>query len=318
MLMRILRAPRRPTPTPTPAVGPVPSLVVSLSAHAALLVAVAGGGVAAGDRAATPTDRLASDGEQLHWVGLGRGEGAGVPRRAPRPGARPPLAYLVPGRSDAGTRGLRVANARGPGGRTPGGNGGSRDGEVRGSAEPRRPDVVGPRVRRARLGVVSLPAVPQVEVARLVAGVLAAAPDLARRVSRPEDFLPTPATPGSGLLQHVGAQAFAAVDAHATVLPIPLLGNPTPAYPAALARAGVGGRVVVEFLIDSTGVVDVASLRVVESTGALFADAVRRVLPRLHFLPGQLGAQAVGVTVRQPFLFVARGPAGGGPFAGMR
>lgn len=310
MLMRILRAPPRPA-TP-PAAGPVPGLVLSLSAHTALVVAVAGGGAAGARSAAAPGDHpAAADHEQLHWVGLGTGTGARAPRRAPRPGALPPIAYLVPGRAGAvaGARELRVAHARGPGDRTPGRDAGPRDDASRGTTGPRRSDAAEPRPvgpRPVRRIAAALPAVPQVELARLVAGVLAAAPDQARRVSRPEDFLPTPATPGSGLLHHVGAQAFAAVDPHATMLPIPLLGNPTPAYPAALARAGVGGRVVVEFLIDSTGAVDVASLRVVESTGALFADAVRRVLPRLHFLPGQLGAQAVGVTVRQPFLFTVR------------
>ena len=75
---------------------------------------------------------------------------------------------------------------------------------------------------------------------------------------------------------------------------------------AALARAGVGGRVVVEFRIDSTGVVDQESLRVVESGGPAFADAVRRVLPRLRFVPGLLNERPVAVTVRQPFLFVLR------------
>lgn len=304
MLMRILRAPRRPALGP--AAGPVPGLVLSLSAHAALLAAAAGGGVAAGTPAA-PGDRSTTAGEQLHWVGLGTNTGVGAPHRAPRPGARPPLAYVVPGRAGADWPAPRAANAGGSVGRTAGQGGGPGRRGLQGSAEPRRPDVADLGPRPVPLRAVALPAVPQVEVARLVAGVIAAAPDLARRVSRPEDFLPTPGT-AADLLRHVGAQALAPVpvDAHATVLPIPLLGNPTPTYPAGLARAGVGGRVVVEFRIDTTGVVDVASLRVVESTGALFADAVRRVLPRLHFLPGQLGAQAVQVTVRQPFLFTVR------------
>ena len=60
---------------------------------------------------------------------------------------------------------------------------------------------------------------------------------------------------------------------------------------------------VVEFRIDSTGVVDLASLHVVQSTDTLFTQAVRGVLPLLRFVPAQLHAHAVGLTVRQPFVF---------------
>ncbi len=145
---------------------------------------------------------------------------------------------------------------------------------------------------------------PEAEVARLVAGVLASVRDQARRVSRPEDFVPMP-TPGM-LLARAGALEAAELRASVGPLPIPFATNPAPEYPAALARAGVGGRVVVEFRVDSTGAVAAGSLRVLESGGPAFADAVRRVLPQLRFVPGQLGDRPVGVTVRQPFLFVMR------------
>ncbi|HZF68659.1 MAG TPA: TonB family protein, partial [Gemmatirosa sp.] len=96
-------------------------------------------------------------------------------------------------------------------------------------------------------------------------------------------------------------------DVHVHDLPNPLIGNPPPSYPAALEQARVGGQVVVEFRVDSTGVIDLGTLRVVQSTHVAFTQAVRNVLPRLRFLPAQLERQAVGVTVRQPFLFVVRG-----------
>ncbi|CAA9340125.1 MAG: hypothetical protein AVDCRST_MAG40-2363 [uncultured Gemmatimonadaceae bacterium] len=84
---------------------------------------------------------------------------------------------------------------------------------------------------------------------------------------------------------------------------MPLVSNPPPTYPTMLERARVGGRVVVEFRIDSTGAVELGSLQVVQSTNRLFTQAVRHVLPRLRFLPAHLGARAVAVTVRQPFEF---------------
>src|SRR5205823_5256807 len=54
------------------------------------------------------------------------------------------------------------------------------------------------------------------------------------------------------------------------------------------------------------GAVDLGTFAVLESTNALFVQAVRSVLPRLHFAPAQLGAHSIGVTVRQPFVFVIR------------
>lgn len=93
---------------------------------------------------------------------------------------------------------------------------------------------------------------------------------------------------------------------HPRDLPIPLVDNPLPAYPAALAQARVDGRVVVEFAVDSAGGVDLASLRVVQSTDARFTQAVRGVLPSLRFVPALRGERAVGVTVRQPFVFTMR------------
>jgi TonB family protein len=146
----------------------------------------------------------------------------------------------------------------------------------------------------------------------LVAGVLSAAPDLERSLSRPEDFTRLAPQDGDvGLDAPLGALALTAARASTVVdlLPVPLVNNPRPAYPLALERARVDGRVVVEFRIDSVGAVDPASLRIVTSTDARFTDAVRGVLPRLRFVPAQLREHAVGVTVRQPFVFrVGRRP----------
>jgi TonB family protein len=145
------------------------------------------------------------------------------------------------------------------------------------------------------------------DAALLVAGVLSAAPDLAQRVSRPEDFLPPP-EPSPRLGARSGARALAVLGTNVRVdeLPIPLVSNPPPAYPVTLERDGLDGRVVVEFTIDSTGAVDLGSLLVVQSTHTQFTQAVRRVLPRLRFMPAHYAARAIEVTVRQPFVFTVR------------
>jgi protein TonB len=293
-LLSLVPARRLPVPAaPIAALpsGTAPGLGFSVMAHAALVAAVVGGPRVAGGPPGAPAEAAPAARETLHWVGLDGGGPAGsAPRPAPRPGTRPPLAYYVPG--PAGGRGAE------PAGRGAGPAAG-------GPAAPAAPDAPRAAPARAALRRVAVPAIaiPEAEVAQLMAGVLAAVRDQARRASRPEDFLPS--APG-GVLTQAGALAPVALLGPQAPLPIPLASNPVPEYPAALARAGVGARVVVEFLIDSTGAVNAQSLRVVESGGPAFADAVRRVLPRLRFVPGLLGERPVGVTVRQPFVFVAR------------
>ncbi|HEY0776623.1 MAG TPA: energy transducer TonB [Gemmatirosa sp.] len=312
--MRIL-APQRPIPVP------YAGTFFSLTAHAALLAVAVGGSSVGRDHVPGEADGSAG-GEQLHWIGVGDGTGT-VRRSSGRPSARPPLAYVIPGHA-----GLRVSASVASG--APAGGAPSRGTRGHGQvpnerrdptrlaadpAEPllassvqthgeRRPPLA-PRMRNAAVQSVTL---PDPEATLLVAGVLAAGPDLARRVERPEEFVPRPTALLSDLLTSTAAAALALVrpDVRLHDLPIPLVDNPTPHYPSALANAHVGGRVVVEFRIDSTGVVDLGTLHVVESTNLLFTDAVRGVLPQLHFVPAQIGEHPVGVTVRQPFLFTFR------------
>lgn len=297
-------------PPPRPAPAPLSGTFLSLTAHAAILATAVGGG-GPGGPGATP-EPAAPAGERLHWVGVGEGPGA-PGARSRTPGLLPPVAYVVPGRG-----GLRVrvpsAGARDGGGggvRAPRAAGAPRAGESAARPEAER----APGERRTALAprtpLPALPdvAIPDAEATLLVAGVLAAAPDLARRATRPEDFAPQPASALlADLLVRTAVQASALFrpDGGRQDLPIPLEGNPVPAYPAELARARVDGRVVVEFRIDSTGTVDEGSLRVVTSTDGQFTDAVRRVLPRLRFMPAQPGGRPTGVRVLQPFLFTMR------------
>jgi protein TonB len=135
-------------------------------------------------------------------------------------------------------------------------------------------------------------------------GVASSAPDFARLASPPGDFergrLVEAARDVRSPVRPAGS-AYSVADVEEP--PVALVGNPRPAYPPALARARVDGRVVVQFQIDSTGAVDVHSLRVLESTHALFTDAVRAVVPLLRFLPAHIGHRAVRVFVQQPFAF---------------
>ena len=62
---------------------------------------------------------------------------------------------------------------------------------------------------------------------------------------------------------------------------------PQPRFPDGLRAQGVGGDVVVQFLVGTDGTVDPSSMKVVRSPHELFTAAVRNILPRLRFQPAR-------------------------------
>jgi periplasmic protein TonB len=82
-----------------------------------------------------------------------------------------------------------------------------------------------------------------------------------------------------------------------------MVSQPVPRYPAPLEAAGIEGRVALEFVIDTTGRVEPASLRVLESTHAAFETAAREALARAVFRPARLGAHPVRQLTRQAIRF---------------
>jgi TonB family protein len=76
-----------------------------------------------------------------------------------------------------------------------------------------------------------------------------------------------------------------------------------PAYPPKLLELKLEGATVVQFVVDSTGHVDVKSLVVLESTHPDFTQAVRDVLPRMKYQPARMGRRPVAQLVEQKFGF---------------
>lgn len=76
-----------------------------------------------------------------------------------------------------------------------------------------------------------------------------------------------------------------------------------PVYPEVLRAAGVGGRVVVRFVVDTMGLVEHESVVVREASHARFENAVRDVLPRMRFTPALLDGKPVRMLVEMPFEF---------------
>jgi TonB family protein len=81
-------------------------------------------------------------------------------------------------------------------------------------------------------------------------------------------------------------------------------------YPAVMRSAGIEGHVIIEFIVDSTGVVRPSSVRVIEASQPLFADAAIKVLRMAQFTPGraEFGTRsvAVNVKVRVPLTWTMR------------
>ena len=76
-----------------------------------------------------------------------------------------------------------------------------------------------------------------------------------------------------------------------------------PAYPDSLRREGVEGQVTAQFVVDTTGRVDVGSFVLLESTHGRFTESVRQALPGMYFRPALLNGQKIRQLVQLPFVF---------------
>ena len=81
---------------------------------------------------------------------------------------------------------------------------------------------------------------------------------------------------------------------------------PEPRYPELLRGAGVTGRVVVQFVVDTLGRAEPASVQVMDATRAEFAESVRAALPRFRFSAGEAAGRKVRTRVQIPFDFTLR------------
>ncbi len=82
------------------------------------------------------------------------------------------------------------------------------------------------------------------------------------------------------------------------------IGGPDPAYPDLLRRAKIGGQVTIECVVDTAGRTEQGSVRIVQSTHALFEQPAREAAAAWIFQPGRIDGRAVRVRVRIPLIFV--------------
>lgn len=72
-------------------------------------------------------------------------------------------------------------------------------------------------------------------------------------------------------------------------------------------RSRLGARVVLQFVVDSAGVPDPSTVRVLLSSGPEYLRQLRRDLPDLRYQPGSCDGHPVAVTVQQGFSWMRRG-----------
>lgn len=85
--------------------------------------------------------------------------------------------------------------------------------------------------------------------------------------------------------------------------PVMPLDNAAPQYPASLERQGISGQVIAQFVVDESGMPERQTVRVVQSSHALLAEAVEDAIPRMRFQPAEVGGRKVRQLVQHPFVF---------------
>lgn len=76
-----------------------------------------------------------------------------------------------------------------------------------------------------------------------------------------------------------------------------------PAYPESMLRRRIEGTVIVQYVVDTLGHADTTTFRVLSSTHADFARAVKQTLPKMRFRPAIMANRLVPQLVQQPFAF---------------
>jgi protein TonB len=81
--------------------------------------------------------------------------------------------------------------------------------------------------------------------------------------------------------------------------------HPNPKYPSMLESSRVEGEVLAQFVVDTTGKVDMSTYKVLSSSNELFASALKSNLPQWRFYPAEAGGRKVKQIVQLPLKFVA-------------
>jgi TonB family protein len=84
-----------------------------------------------------------------------------------------------------------------------------------------------------------------------------------------------------------------------------LLSNPPIRYAPEMQALRVGGTVIVEAMLDTTGRILPATVKVVQSPNPVFDAESKRVVLAALYRPARVNGRAARVTIRQPITFAA-------------
>ena len=78
---------------------------------------------------------------------------------------------------------------------------------------------------------------------------------------------------------------------------------PSPEYPVQLRVKGVGGRVLVQCIVDTMGIVEPNSVKILQTPDTAFSRATIEALLQARFTPARVKGKAVRVLVNVPMDF---------------
>lgn len=102
----------------------------------------------------------------------------------------------------------------------------------------------------------------------------------------------------------LGAYILIEVDSTAERDPL----SAAPMYPREMLERNIEGSAIMQFVVDSTGLIDMSTITVIRFTHQEFVRAVRDAMPRMRFRPAMRGSTAVRQLVEQPFKFEIKTP----------
>ena len=152
-----------------------------------------------------------------------------------------------------------------------------------------------------RTGSSERPTVPQIDTRRIDLSVPSI--EINNTLSAPVEFAPRSIGGSGSSANENTAVSDGVFEANQVEKQVSLIGSAAPRYPEVLRTSGVEGQVTAEFVVDEKGRAEADSVRFVRSDNLLFQEAVKAVLPRMRFVPAEVGGRKVRQLVRMPFVF---------------